>query len=384
MRIVQANAVYDPSLTTPDTLLDTYHTLTEWSTALAAAGATVSVVQRFHADATVERDGVTYQFVRDREVPWLSTTSAPREFIDAVVTRKADVIHVNGLIFPAVIAALREKAGPHMAIIAQHHGGEFPIRGSGLIGAWQRRGWRRGLALADAISFTAAGQAHPWREAGVLSGQRILEIVEASTSLRPAPRERARAIAGVDGDSVILWVGRLTTNKDPLTVLDGVERAAASVDGARLVMIFGDDTLLPAVEARVSQSRILRDMVTLVGRVDRNEMRNYYGAANVYISGSHTEGSGYALIEAMAAGLIPVVTDIPSFRIIAGDAGRLWSLGNPDSLALALRDACDGDRDLLRDAVRRQFDEHLSWPAIAARTLGEYQSVIDSTHRAAP
>jgi len=384
MRIVQANAVYDPSLTTPDTLLDTYHTLTEWSTALAAAGATVSVVQRFHADATVERDGVTYQFVRDREVPWLSTTSAPREFIDAVVTRKADVIHVNGLIFPAVIAALREKAGPHMAIIAQHHGGEFPIRGSGLIGAWQRRGWRRGLALADAISFTAVDQAHTWREAGVLSGQRILEIVEASTSLRPAPRERARSIAGVDGDPVILWVGRLTTNKDPLTVVDGVERAAASMSGARLLMIFGDDTLLPEVEARVNQSRVLRDLVTLVGRVERTEMPNYYGAADVYVSGSHTEGSGYALIEAMAAGLVPVVTDIPSFRVIAGDTGRFWSLGNPDSLALALRAACDGDRDQHRGNVRKQFDEHLSWPAIASRTLSEYQSVIDSTRDAAP
>jgi glycosyltransferase involved in cell wall biosynthesis len=384
MRIVQANAVYDVSLKTPDALLDAYHTLTEWSTALSAAGASVSVVQRFHADATIERDGVTYRFVRDREVPWLSTTSAPPEFIDAVVAQRADVIHVNGLIFPAVIAALREKAGQDATIIAQHHGGEFPIRGSGFIGAWQRRGWRRGLADANAISFTAADQADTWQQAGLLSGQPIVEIVEASTSLRPAPRERARAIAGVDGDPVILWVGRLTTNKDPLTVVDGVERAMGSIDGARLLMIFGDDTLLPDVEARVSQSRVLRDIVTLVGRVDRNEMPNYYGAADVYVSGSHAEGSGYALIEAMAAGLIPVVTDIPSFRVIAGDAGRFWSSGDPDSLALAIGDAWKGDRDLQRAAVSKQFDEHLSWPAIASRTLSEYQSVIDSTRRAAP
>ena len=30
---------------------------------------------------------------------------------------------------------------------------------------------------------------------------------------------------GATGDPLILWVGRLTTNKDPLTVLDGLERA---------------------------------------------------------------------------------------------------------------------------------------------------------------
>jgi len=382
MRIVQANAVYDASLKTPDTLLDAYHTLTEWSTALAAVGATVSVVQRFHTEATIERDGVTYRFVRDSDVPWLSTTSAPREFIDAVVAENADVIHVNGLIFPEVIAALRAKAGPRAAIIAQHHGGEFPIRGSGLIGAWQRRSWRRGLAQADALSFTAGDQAAPWQQSGMLSGQRILEIVEAGTSLRPAPRERARAVAGVDGNPAILWVGRLTTNKDPLTVIDAVERALASLGGARLLMIFSDDTLLPDVEARVDQSRGLRDIVTLVGRVDRNEIANYYGAADVYVSGSHAEGSGYALIEAMAAGLIPVVTDIPSFRVIAGDAGRFWPSGDPDALAAALRDTWNGDRDRQRAAVRRQFDGHLSWPAIASRTLSEYQSVIDSKNRA--
>ena len=85
----------------------------------------------------------------------------------------------------------------------------------------------------------------------------------------------------------------------------------------------------------------------------------------------------------MAAGLIPVVTDIPSFRVIAGDAGRFWPSGDPGALAAALRDIWNGDdRERQRAAVRRQFDEHLSWPAIASRTLREYQSVVDSKNRA--
>lgn len=379
MRIVQANAVYDRSLKTPDALLGAYHSLTEWSNALTAAGATVSVVQRYHSNATVERDGVTYQFVRDGGVPWLSTGAAPKEFIDAVNAQQADVIHVNGLIFPGVIAALRESVGQRVAIVAQHHGGEFPIRGSGLVGAWQRRGWRRGLAFADAVSFTAKDQAHPWQDAGILAGQRVLEIIEAGTTMSAAPRERARAIVGVDGDPLILWVGRLTTNKDPLTVIDGVERCAASAQGTRLVMAFADDTLLPEVEARVRQSAPLAGKVTLAGRVERAELPNYYGAADLYVSGSHSEGSGYALLEAMAAGLIPVVTDIPSFRVIAGDAGRLWPAGDADALARSLAEAWNGDRARQRAAVRQQFERQLSWPAIASRTVSEYQSLLAST-----
>ena len=38
MRIVQANAVYDPAVRTPAALLDLYRTLSEWSVAVAAAG----------------------------------------------------------------------------------------------------------------------------------------------------------------------------------------------------------------------------------------------------------------------------------------------------------------------------------------------------------
>src|SRR5689334_7835670 len=133
MRIVQVNAAYDPSIKTADALLDTYHTLTDWSVALTNAGAAVHVIQRFHTGATVTRDGVTYEFIADREPPWLSTTAAPRELITAVAAHPADVIHVNGLIFPQLVNAIRAAAGPAVTIVAQHHGGEFPIRGSGLV-----------------------------------------------------------------------------------------------------------------------------------------------------------------------------------------------------------------------------------------------------------
>ena len=146
MRIVQANAVYDPSANTPNDLLDRYFTLTEWSTAVAAAGAEVSVVQRFHTAATIERDGIRYEFVPDKLPPWLSTRGAPPPFIAAIVKEAPDVVHVNGLIFPGLVAAIRGKAKPDTVIVAQHHGGEFPIRGSGLSGIWLRRRWRRGLA----------------------------------------------------------------------------------------------------------------------------------------------------------------------------------------------------------------------------------------------
>ena len=87
------------------------------------------------------------------------------------------------------------------------------------------------------------------------------------------------------------------------------------------MMVFGDDTLLGSVEHRVRDFEILGTAVTLHGRVAHDEIPNFYSAADIFVSGSHSEGSGYALIEAMSAGVVPVVTDIPSFRAIAGDCG---------------------------------------------------------------
>ncbi len=85
--------------------------------------------------------------------------------------------------------------------------------------------------------------------------------------------------------------------------------------------------------------------MTLVGRVDRADLPNYYAAADVFVSGSHYEGSGYALIEAMSAGVVPVVTDIPSFRAIAGDTGARWTPGDAADFARVLVEVCSTDLD---------------------------------------
>jgi len=383
VRIVQANAVFDPAAKTPEALLNLYRTLTEWSVAVANAGADVAVVQRFHSASRVERDGVPYEFVKDGRLPWLATNEAPAELVDAIKALSPDLVHINGLIFPRLVAAVRKAVGDRTAVVVQHHGGEFPIRGGGLVGMWQRARWRGGLLAADAISFTAIEQAEPWRQAEILGPQRIIEIVEASTAMREVPRDRARAAIGVTGDPAILWVGRLTTNKDPLTVLDGLEQALPQLPRANVVMVFGDDTLLANVDERVRKSTLLSSRVTLAGRVAHDEMPNYYAAADVFVSGSHSEGSGYALIEAMSAGVVPVVTDIPSFRSIAGDCGRRWAVGNAEALSSALVQV--GRRDLVaeRAAVRERFNHVLRWDAIATRTVAEYQAILGAK-RAGP
>jgi glycosyltransferase involved in cell wall biosynthesis len=77
-----------------------------------------------------------------------------------------------------------------------------------------------------------------------------------------------------------------------------------------------------------------------------------------------------------------VITDIPSFRVIAGECGARWTPGHADAFAAALLKACTGDLRAQSAAVRDRFDRELRWDAIAKRTVAEYQSIRDATRAA--
>jgi glycosyltransferase involved in cell wall biosynthesis len=370
VRIVQLNLAYDASVAEPTALLDRYHTLTGLSTALSACGATVAVVQRFPKAGMVARDNVRYTLVCDdgRALPPPSWTSDP--VIKAVSAEQPDVAHINGLMFPAIVRQLR-AAMPSVAIVLQDHAGITPPGG---IQRLRDRSWT-GLRDADAWSFTAAEHAEPWRDTGLLGDAHVFEILEASTSFAPLPRDDAAALTGVGGSPVMLWVGRLNENKDPLTVLSGVERALEMVPEARLWMIYSDATLEPGVRGLLDSTPRLRERVSLVGQVAYERLPAYYSATDIYVSGSHREGSGYALIEAMSCGAVPIVTDIPSFRAITADCGRRWTAGNPQSFADALRVIADADLASERVKVSERFARDLSWAAIGRRTIDAYRSL---------
>src|SRR5262249_4589937 len=160
----------------------------------------------------------------------------------------------------------------------------------------------------DAFLFAANEHAGRWRDAGFIAqGQRTYQVMESSTHMEPIARAEARARSGLSGSPALLWVGRLNPNKDPLTVVDAFESALASVPGATLTMVFGTSELIGEVRARIDRSALLRERVHLAGTVARDRLPAFFSAADLFIVGSHHEGSGYALIEALACGATPVV-----------------------------------------------------------------------------
>ena len=373
--VAVVNSHFDAEILDPEALIERYHALDGWARALADAGAgLVTVFQRFGGDAVVRRGAIEYRFVGDGHPdatgPWFTGS----RLAGAVGAVRPDVVHVHGLIFPVVVRALRLRTEKQTAIVVQDHGGVL----------WPTRGWRRparsllygfGLHAADGFMFTAREQATPWREAGIIRAPHaIYEVPEASTSLRPASSGATR---GLPGKPALLWVGRLDPNKDPLTVLEGFARAAASLPEAALTMVYGDDVMLPEVRDWIAAHPDVAARVHLRGRLDRGALPALYEAADLFVIGSHREVACFSLIEALSFGAAPVVTDIPPFRALtgAGRIGALFAAGDAGACARAIV-GIGGDYRAHRPLVRAHFDRALSWPAVGARALEAYRSAV--------
>jgi glycosyltransferase involved in cell wall biosynthesis len=377
LRIVQVNAAYDPALPDAQSLLDRYLTLTGWAQAVWRAGASVSVVQRFRSGGVVRRNGVDYTFVSGDGAAFPPPEWTSATVVAAVAASRPDLVHVNGLMFPALVSGLRQSLGARAVIVAQDHGSFGPpLAARSPLPSASRRLWRDGFDAMDACSFTAEEQAEAWRDAGCLRRTRVLSVIEAGADVAPQPREAARRSTGLNGSPGIIWVGRLDANKDPMTVLDGLEQAMERLPDARAWMIYRSATLEAAVTRRIERSRALATRVTLVGAVPHDQVVSYLSAADVYVSGSHREGSGYALIEAMACGCWPVVTDIPPYRAIVGDSGARWPRGDSRRCAGLLIEAAQADLPARREEVLLRFARELTWRAIAARTMALYGELV--------
>jgi glycosyltransferase involved in cell wall biosynthesis len=184
------------------------------------------------------------------------------------------------------------------------------------------------------------------------------------------PDAIARARTGVPRQPrSLLWVGRMERPKDPLLAVEALEVLSTDQPGAgwSLTMI-GDGTMFGEVQARVQRLRDdVRQQVRLLGRRPPDAVMQEMARGQILLMTSMPgyEGFPRVLVEAMASGMAPVVTegsdtgqliDSPLLGMVTGRA--------PEELAAALVQAAglDGSRAVGRVA-------ELSAPEVVARIL---------------
>lgn len=379
MHVVFINYGYPGDVSDPDALLARFEGLAGWADGVVQAGGQASVIQRFGRDARLQRGNVAYRFVADGPQPALrSWQRAPRVQAVAVALCRETVaaggqaaLHVNGLMYGVQARLLRRLLPRPVPIVVQHHAEQPPAGRRAPLARW-------GLRAADGFFFTAAQQADPWRAARLmLPAQPVFSIMEGSTGFCYQERAAARRITGMAGDPAFLWVGQLIERKDPLTTLRALEPVFAQRPAARLTMAYTSDDLLPAVTACIASSPALASRVSLLGALPHPEMEAVYNSADIFVLGSRREGSGYALAEALACGVVPAVTDIPSFRWMTDDGrvGALWPPGDPAAGAAAIERVLQRPLADQSAAARRCFEERLSFAAIGRQALAAYRAL---------
>jgi glycosyltransferase involved in cell wall biosynthesis len=319
---------------------------------------TVINIKQINYEGDCLHKGVHYRFVNFyRENTWF-----PRKLYQYIKGLEPDIVLVQGLHNPFKLIQLGMKLPKRVKIIVQHHA-EKPGKGI------KRYLHRIADHFVDAYLFASQELGAGWVKNGSISlAKKVHEVMEVSSIFSPMDKTAARKKTGVTGDKVFLWVGRLNDNKDPLTVTRAFLKFSAQQPLAKLYMIYHTDELFQQVQQTIDASG-QKNAITLIGNVPHAELQYWFNSADIILSGSHYEGSGTAICEAMSCGCMPVVTNISSFRMITdgGKCGLLYQPGNESELFSALNQTLVMDIEEKQKLSLEYFKANLSFEAIAGR-----------------
>jgi glycosyltransferase involved in cell wall biosynthesis len=318
------------------------------------------LVKFMNSEIRTEINGIRYHFSRRSNSFWQIPFSAHR----FVRKQNPDVVVIQGLIFPLQVIALRFMLGNKPVILLQHQG-EGPFK-------WKKMFQRLADSAVNGYLFTSIAIANDWIKAGIIKDKKkCFEIPAAAIRFSKKDKEECKRTTGLSGNLNFLWVGRLTANKDPFTVLAAFEKYAVLNPGVKLYMIYQEDELLAEIKSLISSSKILQDVVKLVGKVPHQELEIWYNAADYFILASHREGGSYALMEAMACGCVPVVSNIPASAkmINHGKAGFSFSAGDSEDLLRTLVSIDHTNYIQYSQNAIQYFKEEMSSAAIGKKML---------------
>ena len=189
----------------------------------------------------------------------------------------------------------------------------------------------------------------------------------------PREREPVRRELGLPADALLLLCpARLIPDKDHRGLLAAFARIAPDHPRAHLLLA-GDGPLAAELRDEIARAG-LGDRVHLLG--PRDDVPRLLRAADLAVLASRREGFSNVVLEAMAAGIPQVVTDVGGNReAMEGDAtGRLVPPGDLEAFASALREllASPGLRERLAEAAARR-----AWRFDLDRTCADTEALYD-------
>ena len=308
------------------------------------------------------------------------------ESVKAFVAKEGtayDLVHSHyWLSGPAGIALARAWEVPHVATF--HTLAEVKRQaGPGVEDPIERSATERWVAAeTDAIvvsdgherDFLARLYDAPPEKVAVVPGGVDVDLFQ------PLSRAEARGRLGLNGERVILCVGRL----DPLKGVDLALASAALLEDrehVRVILVGGDLEKDPEVQrlAALAAALGIGDRVRFEGAVPHDELPWYYNAADLLMIPSYYESFGLVALEAMACGTPVVAARVGALPSLVrdGETGYLvpWHCPEPFAERLEILLAHDDLRAHMGQAAYRHA-QGMAWETVVNRFASLYKDLV--------
>jgi glycosyltransferase involved in cell wall biosynthesis len=277
-----------------------------------------------------------------------------------------DVVHYHCL-GPALFSFLPRLVGKKTVVTVQ-----------GL--DWQRRKWGR---IASSVLR--------WGEAAAVSAPDATMVVsrtlqehyrrqyKRNTIYIPngatiAPRRLPRKLIEWDlvADNYVLFLGRFSPEKNCHLLIDAFENVHTNM---KLLLAGGSshsDAYANGLRCHES------DQIRFLPWVAGNDLEELLSHAALFVLPSEIEGLSLALLDAMAAGVCVLTSDIPENKEVVQDAGFTFRTGDQTDLERML-DKLIHDPELRRQTATRERErirEKYLWPVVARSVEDTYYSLL--------
>jgi glycosyltransferase involved in cell wall biosynthesis len=181
---------------------------------------------------------------------------------------------------------------------------------------------------------------------------------------------------------MVLYSRSLEPIYDTATLLKSIPIVKERIPDARFV-IAGSGSQENHLKS-LAHNLGISEQVSFIGHVPHETIAALSAEATVFVSTATADGTSIALMESIAAGLIPVVTDIDANRalVMQGRDGYLFKPRDEKDLAEKLVRALSHEispqalqqkRDFLKDKIR--------WSIVANRFIHSYNQILEGSHR---
>ena len=291
----------------------------------------------------------------------------------------ADVVHVHGIDFAFDYLSLTRFVH-RKPLVACTHGGFFHT-------SFAQRAKK--IFFHSVTRCTARGY-HRILASSANDGEMFKQVV---------PEERIRVIEnGVDIDKfanaasptltqTLIYVGRWTAHKGLDRTLALLASLRAADPGWRLIIAGREyDDINRHTLAQMVEAAGVTNAVVLLPNPDNDTLRTAIGQASYGVCLSRHEGFGLAAIEAMSAGLVPILSAIPPFERLADET--MVPLIVPDDTAEATQavQALHRRVAVSHSALRAQAQkvvQRYSWRNVVGAYVEEYERAVHEARMAA-